>query len=576
VATVELIADLVRAKRRLLVAAVLSLVSAILVAGCETSSTVSTGPDPVKCQVSVAAPAMMEAAGGSSSITVTTLPECAWTASTSASWISGLSPTSGQGNGSVAFRAAANDGLSVREGTILVNNEQARVSQRAPCRYTLSPATQTIATSGGESTVTVTTTEADCAWTATTDAQWISLTAPTSGTGAGVITFTVPPNPGAERTGAITVAGQRATVIQSAAAPPNCNTTISPTGQNLPAAGGAGSISVQSQSTCDWTVATDAPWITVTSGSTGRGNGVVTFAVAANTGAARTGAISIANRTFSVSQAAGAAPPPAACTYAIAPTAQNVPSTANTGTVNVTTTVACAWTAVSNAVWLTVTSGAAGTGNGVVGFSVAANTGAARTGMLTIATQTFSVTQAAGAAPCSYSISPTSQNVDANANTSTVAVTTTAACAWTAASAAPWITVTSGASGTGSGPVGLSIAANTGAARSGTVTIAGQTFTVNQAAFVAPCTYSINPTSQAVPALGGTGTVTVTTTSACAWTASSNAPWLTITSGAAGTGNGTVGFGAAANVAGSRTGTLTIAGQTFTVTQAGTVGPLSR
>jgi len=575
VATVEPVADLVRATTRLLVAAVLSLVCAIVAAGCETSSTVSTGPNPVKCQVSVAAPAMLEAAGASSSITVTTLPECAWTASTSASWLLGLSPTSGQGNGSVAFRAAANDGTSVREGTILINNEQARVSQRAPCRYTLSPATQTIATSGGASTITVTTTDVDCAWTVTTDAEWISLTAPTSGTGAGVITFTVPPNPGAERTGAITVAGQRATVIQSASTPPNCNTTISPTSQNVPAVGGSGSISVQSQSTCDWAVASDAPWITVTSASTGRGNGVVTFAVAANTGAARTGTISIANRAFTVSQTAGAAPPPA-CTYAIAPTAQNVPSTASTGSVNVTTTAACAWTAVSNAVWLTVTSGAAGTGNGVVGFSVAANTGAARTGMVTIATQTFSVTQAAGAAPCSYSISPTSQNVDANANTSTVTVTTTAACAWTAASAAPWITVTSGASGTGNGSVGLSIAANTGAARNGTVTIAGQTFTVNQAAVVAPCTFSIAPTSQNVPALGGTGTVTVTTTSACAWTASSNAPWLTITSGAAGTGNGSVGFSAAVNTAGSRNGTLTIAGQTFTVTQAGAVGPLSR
>ena len=577
-ATVEPAADLVRANTRLWVAAVLSLVSAIVVAGCETSSTVSTGPNPVKCQVSVAAPAMLEAGGGSSSITVTALPECAWTASTSASWISGLSPTSGQGNGSVAFRAAANDGSSIREGTILVNNEQARVSQRAPCRYTLSPATQTIATSGGASTVTVTTTDADCAWTATTDAEWISLTAPTSGTGAGVITFTVPPNPGGERNGAITVAGQRATVIQSAAAPLNCNTTISPTSQNVPAVGGSGSISVQSQSTCDWAVASDAPWIMVTSGSIGRGNGVVTFSAAANTGAARNGTISISNRTFTVSQAAGTAPPspPPACTYTIGPTAQNVPSTASTGTVNVTTTAACAWTAVSNAVWLTVTSGAAGTGNGVVGFSVAANTGAARTGTLTIATQTFSVTQAAGAATCAYSIAPTSQNVDANANTSTVAVTTTAGCAWTAVSGAPWLTVTSGASGTGNGSVGLSIAANTGAARSGTVTIAGQTFTVNQAAFVAPCTYSIDPTSQSVPVLGGTGTVTVTTTSACTWTASSNAPWLTITSGAAGTGNGTVGFSAAANVAGARSGTLTIAGQTFTVTQAAAVGPLSR
>jgi trimeric autotransporter adhesin len=583
VGTAEPIANLVRANTRFLIAAILSLVTAIIAAGCETSSTVSTGPEPVKCQVSVAAPAMLEAGGGSSSIAVTTLPECAWTASTSANWISGLSPTSGQGNGSVSFRAAANDGSSVREGTILVNNEQARVSQRAPCRYTLTPATQTIATSGGEGTVTVTTTNADCAWTATTDANWISLTDPTSGTGGGVINFTAEPNQGADRSGAIIVAGQRATVIQSAAAPPNCNTAISPTGQNVPAAGGSGSIAVEAPSVCEWPVLSNAPWITVTSGSTGRASGVVTFSVAANTGVARTGTISIGGRTFTVSQAAASAPipptppPPPACTYTIAPASQNVPSAAGTGTVNVTTTAACAWTAVSNAPqWLTVTSGAAGTGNGPVGFSIAANTGAARTGTLTIATQTFTVTQAAFVAPCSYAISPTSQNADANASTSTVAVTTTAACAWTAMSAAPFITVTSGASGTGSGSVGLSIAANTGAARSGSVTIAGQAFTVNQAAFVAPCTYSIAPTSQSMPVLGGTGTVSVTTTSACAWTASSNAPWLSITSGAAGTGTGTVGFSAAANTGGARTGTLTIAGQPFTVTQAAVVGPLSQ
>jgi hypothetical protein len=215
--------------------------------------------------------------------------------------------------------------------------------------------------------------------------------------------------------------------------------------------------------------------------------------------------------------------------------------------------------------WITVTAGAAGTGNGTVGFSIAANTGAARSGTLTIATQTFTVNQAAFVAPCTYSIAPTSQNVDATANTGTVAVTAGAGCTWTAASAAAFITVTSGASGTGNGSVGFSVAANSGAARSGTLTIAGQTFTVNQAAFVAPCTYSISPGNQNVPALGGTGTVTVTAGTG-----------LTITAGAAGTGNGSVNFSAAANVAGARSGTLTIAGQTFTVTQDAVVGPLSR
>ncbi|HEY9464969.1 MAG TPA: BACON domain-containing carbohydrate-binding protein [Vicinamibacterales bacterium] len=573
--TVALVTELVRANSRLLVA-VVSLVAAIVVAGCETSSTVSTGPEPVKCQVSVAAPpAILDAAGANSSITVTTLPECAWTASTSANWITGLSPTSGQGNGTVSFRAAANDGTSVREATILVNNEQARVSQRAPCRYTLSPATQTIATSGGASTVTLTATEADCAWTATTDVEWISLAAPTSGAGSAVINFTAVPNQGGDRNGTIIVAGQRANVLQSAAAPPDCNILISPTAQNVPAAGASGSISVQALSVCDWGATSNVPWITVTAGSRGRGDGAVMFSVAANTGAARTGTIAIGPRNFTVSQAAGAAPPtPPACTYTIAPQSQTVPSGAGPGTVNVTTTAACAWTAVSNAPWLTVTSGAAGTGNGTVAFSVAANTGAARTGTLTIATQTFTVTQSAFVAPCSYTIAPTSQNVDANASTPTVAVTTTAACSWTAVSGVPWITVTSGASGTGNGSVGLSVAANTGAARSGTVAIAGQTFTVNQAAFVAPCSYSIAPTSQSVPVLGGTGTVTVTTTSACTWTATSNAPWLSITSGATGTGSGTVGFAAAANTGAQRTGTLTIAGQTFTVTQPAVLGPV--
>jgi hypothetical protein len=574
-AVVEQIANLVRVRARRLVLAVLLVAATIAVAACETSSTVSAGPTPVKCQVALVSPPMFEAAGGTSSITVTTQPECAWTATTSANWISGLAPASGQGSGSVSFRVSANDGASMREGAIVINNEQARVSQRAPCRYTLTPASQTIATSGGESSVNVAT-ESDCTWTATTDVAWIAMAPPTSGTGPGVISFTVPPNTGAERTGAIIVSGTRAAVIQSAAAPPvNCNSTISPTSQSIGAAGGPGvPISVALPASCAWSAVSNVPWITVTSATTGTGNGTVTFAVAANPGAERTGTITVASRTFTVTQAGVAAP---ACTYSIAPASQSAPATASTGTVNVTTTAACAWTAVSTATWITVTSGAAGTGNGTVGFSIAANTGAARSGTLTVATQTFTVNQAAGATPCTYTIAPTSQSVDANANTGTVTVTAAAGCTWTATSGATWITVTSGAAGTGNGSVGFSVAANSGAARMGTITIAGQVFTVNQAAFVPPCTYSITPTSQTVPATGGTGTVGVTAATGCTWTASSNATWLTITSGASGSGDGTVGFTAAGNVGTApRTGTLTVAGQTFTVTQPAPLSPLSR
>jgi Fe-S cluster assembly ATPase SufC len=62
--------------------------------------------------------------------------------------------------------------------------------------------------------------------------------------------------------------------------------------------------------------------------------------------------------------------------------------------------------------------------------------------------------------------------------------------------------------------------------------------------------------------------VSVTSPSGCSWTAVSNASWISIISGANGTGNGTVKYSVSANSATtSRTGTLTIAGQTFTVAQ---------
>ena len=163
------------------------------------------------------------------------------------------------------------------------------------------------------------------------------------------------------------------------------------------------------------------------------------------------------------------------------------------------------------------------------------------------------------------------QDVAASATTGTVAVTAGAGCTWTATSGVPWITVTSGASGTGNGPVGFSVAANTGSARSGTMTIAGQTFTVNQAA----CTYSISPESDGVGPNDGAGSVNVSTTSSCQWTAASNVPWMTIASGSSGTGNGTVVYRFLVNPGARRTGTLTIAGRTFTVMQ-GSIQQLTR
>jgi len=196
------------------------------------------------------------------------------------------------------------------------------------------------------------------------------------------------------------------------------------------------------------------------------------------------------------------------------------------------------------------------------------------------------VSQAAVPAPppCTYAISPNSQSVDSTGGSGSTTVTTTGGCTWSAASNATWVTITGGSTGAGNGVVSFSIASNTGAARVGTLTVAGQTFTVTQAAAPAlppPCTYTIAPTSQSLPSSGGSGSVTVTTQSTCTWSATSAVNWITVTGGASGTGNGTVTFTVAPNTGAkpqdttqSRTGTITIAGQTFTVTEAGTAtGP---
>ena len=80
--------------------------------------------------------------------------------------------------------------------------------------------------------------------------------------------------------------------------------------------------------------------------------------------------------------------------------------------------------------------------------------------------------------------------------------------------------------------------------------------------------FSLSASSQTVPLSGGSGSVNVITAAGCSWTAVSNDTFIHITSGSSGTGNGTVNFTVDSSGA-PRTGTMTIAGNTFTVNQSG-------
>ena len=151
---------------------------------------------------------------------------------------------------------------------------------------------------------------------------------------------------------------------------------------------------------------------------------------------------------------------------------------------------------------------------------------------------------------CPYEISPAMQSFESSGGTGKVSVTTPTGCSWSVFSNASWLLLTSNSTQTGNSTVNFSVSSHTGStSRSGTLTVAGKTFTVNQSGV--ECSYSISPASQSLGSGGGTGTVNVTTSTGCPWSASSPAAsgtsWITITSGKTGTGNGTAGYSVSAN-----------------------------
>jgi hypothetical protein len=259
-----------------------------------------------------------------------------------------------------------------------------------------------------------------------------------------------------------------------------CSFSILPTGLSYPPEGGMNGVTVLAQSGCNWTAVSNNPeFITVTSGSGGSGLGNVIYSVAPNsTMLPRSGTMIIAGQTFTVDQNAQS------CTFSVTPPNQNFTLEGGPGIVTVTAGAGCQWTAVSNNPdFITIISPANGSGIGIgsVSYQVGISTGSARTGTMTIAGQTFTVTQETG---CSFFIDQTNRSFSASAATGNISVTAGEGCDWTAVSNSPgFITITAGSQGTGNGTVVYSITANTTTSpRNGTITVAGQTFTVFQGA----------------------------------------------------------------------------------------------
>jgi hypothetical protein len=289
---------------------------------------------------------------------------------------------------------------------------------------------------------------------------------------------------------------------------------------------------------------------------------------------------SVAAALASCDQNSPTEPSPAPCTFTLSATSLSLGASGGPGSVNVTTASHCTWSAASDRGWMSITAGANGTGNGVVNVSLTASSSeTARTGTLTVAGQNVSVVQE-GLGTCTLEISPSSASFNKDAANGSFAVTAAAHCQWTAASNSGWLAVTSGSPGAGNATVGYSIERNRDVnARTGTITVAGRTFSLNQSGDTpAPpvCEYSVAPINF-TPCMSAPYNLTaaITTQQGCTWTASSGAAWITVTGEQSGSGSGTVSFTVSDNWEPPRNGVVMVrwptetAGQNLQVAQAG-------
>jgi hypothetical protein len=576
----------------LLVRCLLMLIS-LAVASCgDSSSSAITAPTTTtRCAVTLRADAPAVApAGGAGTLTVTVNRECAWELAADVDWIT-LAARTGQGTSTIGYTVAVNPQPAVRRGTIVANDARLEIAQgAAPCEFALDRPGDRVPAGGGTSQIGVAAL-VGCSWTAVSQAGWIRVLSGGSGDGPGSVVIEVGTNLGDARTGSVVIGGRLFTVVQD---PP----PASPPGGPPPPAG-PGTPGPQPPAPPPPTPESPAP--------TPPGPAPPSPTPPVPTPPA----------------------PVTGCTFAVSPPNQTVPASGGAGLVSVVTTSGCGWTAVTTAEWIVVAGPGAGEGSGTVTFSAAPNTGSgARMAALIIGGQAATITQAAPAAQppapeppappppptpdppvppptpdppapdppappppapdppapdppapdpptCAFTVAPLSQSFGPEGGGGQLAVSATAAsCTWTATSGVAWITLTGGTQRTGSGTVSYLVASHTDTSpRAGTLQVAGQPVTITQQAAAPVCTYQLSPASVSVDAAGGAASTRLQTGPDCAWTAASQAPWITVTSSPAGSGPADVTLTVAVNdLSASRTGTVTIGGQLLQVTQAGYVG----
>ncbi|HWN94190.1 MAG TPA: FG-GAP-like repeat-containing protein, partial [Methylomirabilota bacterium] len=487
--------------------------------------------------------------GGPNSVYV--LLQCAWNVVNTNSWITITSASNGPGNGPLYYTVAPNPLPQYRIGNITIGGHNYRVTQGAgPASFAVQPPVQTVL-GGGTATFTVPVTGVP-----PYTYQWQFNGVPMadglgiSGATTSNLVLTGVQNSQAGNYRAIVTHSNGAMVGFSSLAQlfVSCGFALSPSNASFSSLSATGQVALSAAAAdCPWSILNTNPWVTVFSSIQNKGSGTVTYAVAANpTAVPRTASIRIADQTFTITQAGGA-------TNTTISLAESVDTE---GTLSWGTIGAPAWfgqTVLSHDGFDAAQSGPIGdrgavtmetavNGPGTLSFwwKISSDTnrhylkffinGVQQTrisGETDWQQQTFALSsgrsvlkwtysksdyitagqdrgwldqvQFVPSSPCNIGLLPTSVTHDSTFSTGFVSISTSPGCVWTAVNTNAWVAIVSHAMGSGNGAFEYLLAENSGAARSGNITVGDQLFTITQ---LAPSTNAPVSLAEALDTVG--------------------------------------------------------------------------
>ena len=423
----------------------------------------------------------------------------------------------------------------------------------------ITPATRKFGVDGGSGAIV---TSGSGMWKATTGAEWITLVATRGRAGYPVVYMVGAATDVEPRTGVVSVNGQWHTVTQDGR-----GASISPASATFETDGGTGTVSVTAPERTVWQARANCSWLKVgTSGGTGPGTLEYTVEAFREV-KTRQGTLTVAGNTFTVFQTGRRMQLESTdatrdyLTYVIPITVEALSDTV--------------WAVKPNASWISVVDAGNGKGSDQVTIAIAENPSwKARTGTVTIGTETFTVTQE-GRTALEFGIAPEATTASVNGANGVIAVLATPDLPWSAESQANWLTIyPPTASGAGNGNVVYSASPNptlydrTGSivVTPGDAKVSAKTHTVRQPA----ATSALSRNGYEFEASGENCEVLVTVPEIVQWQIENTNWWLKVLGDTSRMGPGTVTLQAVPNeTVKARGGTVTIARKTFTVVQKG-------